>query len=275
MYNRVISHYISNKIITNNQFGFRKKSSTDKAAYKLINNILTALNNKRIVGSIFFDLEKNFDCVNHDILLAKMEYYGVRGVMHTLIKSYLENRYQRVKFNNKLSKWNKINIGVPQGSVLGPLLFLIYINDLPSVMPCTLSNDNSSSILFAGDTSVIISDPCFMNFERNLNIVFKTMMKGFNSNLLLLKFDKTYYKLFITKTKFLNKINIEHENEMVIQTNFVKFLGITVDNTLSWKQNIATITPKLNKASYIIRRSRLYLTQVALKMVYYAFFFTQ
>ena len=275
MYNRVISHYISNKIITNNQFGFRKKSSTDKAAYKLINNILTALNNKRIVGSIFFDLEKNFDCVNHDILLAKMEYYGVRGVMHTLIKSYLENRYQRVKFNNKLSKWNKINIGVPQGSVLGPLLFLIYINDLPSVMPCTLSNDNSSSILFAGDTSVIISDPCFMNFERNLNIVFKTMMKGFNSNLLLLKFDKTYYKLFITKTKFLNKINIEHENEMVIQTNFVKFLGITVDNTLSWKQNIATITPKLNKACYIIRRSRLYLTQVALKMVYYAFFFTQ
>jgi len=275
MYNRVISHYISNKIITNNQFGFRKKSSTDKAAYKLINNILTALNNKRIVGSIFFDLEKNFDCVNHDILLAKMEYYGVRGVMHTLIKSYLENRYQRVKFNNKLSKWNKINIGVPQGSVLGPLLFLIYINDLPSVMPCTLSNDNSSSILFAGDTSVIISDPCFMNFERNLNIVFKTMMKGFNSNLLLLKFDKTYYKLFITKTKFLNKINIEHENEMVIQTNFVKFLGITVDNTLSWKQNIATVTPKLNKACYIIRRSRLYLTQVALKMVYYAFFFTQ
>jgi hypothetical protein len=78
-----------------------------------------------------------FDCVNHDILLAKMEYYGIRGMMYTLIKSYLEDRYQRVKFNNELSNSDKINVGVPQRSVLGPLFFLIYINDLSSVMPCT------------------------------------------------------------------------------------------------------------------------------------------
>ena len=104
--------------------------------------------------------------------------------MHTVIKSYLEYRYHAVKFNNKLTKWNTINRGIPQGSVLGPLLFLFYINDLPSVIPCTLSNNNSSIILFADDTSVIISDPCFRNFERNLNIVFKTMKKWFNSNLL-------------------------------------------------------------------------------------------
>jgi hypothetical protein len=96
------------------------KSINFNAAYELINDILTALNN-RIVGGIFFDLEKAFDCVNHDILLAKMEYYGVNGVMYSLIKSYLENRYQRVKFNNKLSNWGKINTGIPQGSILGPL----------------------------------------------------------------------------------------------------------------------------------------------------------
>ena len=111
IYNGVKSHIKCNNVFTNNQFGFTNKSLRDKAAYKLINNILTALNNKRRVGGIFFDLEKAFDCVNHDILLAKVEFYGTRGVMHTLIKSYLENRYQRVKFNNKLSKWNKINIG--------------------------------------------------------------------------------------------------------------------------------------------------------------------
>ena len=87
---------------------------------------MSALNNKRFVGGIFFDLEKAFDCVNHDILLARMEFYGMRDVMCSLIKSYLENRHQRVKFNNMLSKWDKFNIGVPQGSILG-LLFVFNL----------------------------------------------------------------------------------------------------------------------------------------------------
>jgi hypothetical protein len=104
----------------------------------------------------------------------------------------------------------------------GTIALLFYINDLPSVIPCTLSNNNSSIILFADDTSIINSDPCFMNFERNFNIVFKTMKKWFNSNLLSLNFDKTYYMQFVTKNKSLNKINIEHENKMIIQTNFFK-----------------------------------------------------
>jgi len=84
---------------------------------------LIALNNKRIVGGIFFDLEKAFDYVHHDILLAKMEYYGIRGVTYTLIKSYLKDRYQRVKFNNKLSKWDKINMGVHQGCLRTTVFF--------------------------------------------------------------------------------------------------------------------------------------------------------
>jgi hypothetical protein len=123
IYKILIAHITSNNIFTNSQFGFRKKSSTDKTAYKLINNILIALNNKRIFGGIIFDLEKTFNCVNHDILLAKMEFYSIRGVLYTLIKSYLKDRYQRVKFNNTPSKWDKINISVSQGSVLGPLFF--------------------------------------------------------------------------------------------------------------------------------------------------------
>ena len=152
-----------------------------------------------------------------------------------------------------------------QGSALGPLFFLISINDLPSIIQCTLSNKNSSVILFAGDTIVIINEPCLTNFESNLNIAFRIIKKWFNSNLLSLNLDKTYYMQFITKNKSLNKINIKHDNKMIIQTDFGNLFGITVDNTFSWKQHIDTIIPKLHKACYIIRRCKLYLSHAALK----------
>jgi hypothetical protein len=154
------------------------------------------------------------------LTLLTLWYYGIRGVKYTLIKSYLEDRCQRAKFNNKLSNWDKINIGVLQESVLGPLFFLIYINDLPSIISCTLSNKNSSGLLFADDTSVIINEPCLTDFESNLNIVFTIINKWFNYNFLLLNLDKTYYMQFITKNKSSNNINIEHDNKMIIQTIF-------------------------------------------------------
>jgi hypothetical protein len=98
-----MDHFLTNNILTKSQFGFRKNAST----YKLINDILQALNSKKNCGGIFFYLEKAFDCVDHNILMNKINYYGVNGVIFSLIKSYLENRYQKVKFNNKVSKWRK------------------------------------------------------------------------------------------------------------------------------------------------------------------------
>ena len=140
------------------QFGFRCNSSTEIAIYTLINSILSSLYNQIILGEIFCDLQKAFDCGNQEILLSKMISYGITGVANKLMESYLTNRYQRVIINTNnnsngyISKWKEVQHGVPQGSVLGPILFLICINDLSKNL-----SEKSSPILFAADTSFIIA----------------------------------------------------------------------------------------------------------------------
>jgi hypothetical protein len=161
IYTRLNKHTISNKILANEQYGFRSNTSTEKAVYQLTNKILKALDNKEWVGGIFCDLSKAFDYVNNDILLEKLKFYGISGNANKLIRSYLTDRYQRVKLRNNLfmnyySEWDHVKQGVPQGLVLGSLLFLLYINDLPDTI-----NDVSSPILFADETNLICTHQNF------------------------------------------------------------------------------------------------------------------
>jgi len=176
---------ILNHILVNEQFGFRHGLSTNVASYNLTKNILTALNNKFLVGGIFCDLQKAFDYVNHDILLSKMECYGISGKANNLIKSSLHGRCQRtlVDYDSKkyYSKWEIFTDRIPQGSILGPLLFLLYINDIPHVI-----SDISNPILCADDTSLMITNSDKQMFEKNINTAFLQLNKWFNSNLLLL-----------------------------------------------------------------------------------------
>jgi hypothetical protein len=144
IYARLLDHINTNCILVNEQYGFRTQYSTEQATISLINNILTAMNNNLKIRDIFCDLQKAFDCVNHKILMDKLEFYGTEGNFKTLIVSYLNGRYQKVTLNNNTntsssSKWEMIKNGIPQGSILGPLFFLLYINDLLKIIVCFFS----------------------------------------------------------------------------------------------------------------------------------------
>jgi len=161
--------------------------------------MLTAMNNNQMVGGMFCDLQKAFDCVNHKILPEKLEFYGIEGKFKTLIESYLTGRYQRVTLNNitnnnNSSKWKLLKCGVPQGSILGPLFFLIYINDLPTIV-----NTDNNMVLFADDTSTIITDTNRRDFNVNANQTFQDINTWFKVNLLTLNLNKTQYLEFRTK----------------------------------------------------------------------------
>jgi hypothetical protein len=173
--------------------------------FKYINNILNEFQTKNNVGGIFFDLQKAFNCVNHDILLNKLEFYGIRGGFFQSIKTYLQGRYQRVVLNNNystsISDWGEITHGVPQGLVLGPLLFLLYINDLPRSI-----NKNNKIVLFANDTSLIISNPDHINFRDDVNKILQHMHEWFDANLITLNWEKNHFMQFTTKNNFFSNL---------------------------------------------------------------------
>jgi hypothetical protein len=181
VFTRLIHHLNYSHILADEQFGFRTKSYMDLASCKLINDILTSLNNKLIVGGILCDIQKAFDCVDHDLLLSKIYWYGISGKGYNLIQSYLKNRYQRVIITNKskqyYSEWEPIRYDVPQGSILGLLFLILYRNDLPKTM-AILAN----CVLFVDDTNMIItkSDPMEFTYTINRNITKKN--KWFKSN---------------------------------------------------------------------------------------------
>jgi hypothetical protein len=208
----------NNNIFVQKQYGFGAKSSTDLATYELINNILMVLNNRLTVGGLFCDLTKAFDCVNHEILLAKLDFYGINGMARKLIKLYLTDRFQRTLINNNSSKgvssWHKLRQGVPQGSILGPLAFLVYINDLPCLI-----NKSSKPILYADDTSILCINPNSSELEKAINAILIKINEWFSVNLLNPNLNKTNCIYFRSKQNLLKNININCGDAKIYNTN--------------------------------------------------------
>jgi hypothetical protein len=169
--------------------------------------------------------------------------------------------------HNNVSTWAKVRHGVPQGSVLGPLLFLIYVNNLPKIM-----NNDSIIILFADDTSILVKNPNPIAFVNDINAVFKHINEWFMANLLSLNFDKTNFTHFTSKRKPKVDINITYNNMQINTTNNNKFLGIFINDTLSWETHIEYFIPKLSTACYAIRIMKSYMSQNILRTIYFSYF---
>jgi hypothetical protein len=192
MHSRLSQHLHTNNILGPELHGFRKSTSTENVAFRLTYSVFKSPNQKIHVGGIFCDLAKAFDCVDHEIFFAKLHFYGIQGVTVDWFKSYLTNGRQKVEVRspsstqNFFSDWGKLKHGVSEGSILGPLLFIIYINDLPLRI-----NSLSEPILFADDTSVIISNRNFEDFCMISNAVFSSMIEWISANKLALNLEKT------------------------------------------------------------------------------------
>ena len=230
----------SHQILSPNQSGFRVGHSTQDVLLNVVNSWSSALDRGMFVGALFLDLSKAFDCVNHDILLSKLHFYGIRGMSMTWFRDYLGNRQQRVRVDNLLSDWGEVQCGVPQGSILGPLLFSIYINDLPIIF------NNTDINIFADDTELHLSDHSLLSLESNLQKEVDLLCRWSNSNLLKINIQKSAVMLLGPKRKVLDKVLKISINDTPIPFKVsVKYLGVHVNRWLTWDDHVTSIITKV------------------------------
>jgi hypothetical protein len=201
---------------------------------------------------VFLDLSKAFDTINHSILLQKLSCYGVRGLALSWFESYLSSRNQFTNIKNTHSEQMSISCGVPQGSILGPLLFLIYVNDINNIV------STGHPILFADDTNILFMDNSLTRLKETVNNEMSSISKWFNVNKLSINTAKTKYILFHQKHR---NINLENHHICINGTRIehvpnMKFLGVIIDQNLSWKNHVDHICRKIGKALGVLHRIR-------------------
>jgi hypothetical protein len=278
---RLMDYLETNSILSNKQYGFRPKHSTYHPMLNLTNKAFSALNNKKHLLLIFCDLKKAFDTVNIEILLNKLKKIGIQGTELNWFKSYLTDRWQYVCINNCNSELLRILIGVPQGSILGPLLFLLYINDMPD---CSQMDFN----LFADDTALALEDDDLENLLLRANQEFHKVCTYFRIHKLSLHPEKTKYmivsnannvntfqsRLFINNNDLgQNNPNLIHEINRVRITDdipAIKYLGVYFDPGLTFKYHVQQISSKISRSLYILKRAKNLLSSKSLRTLYFS-----
>ena len=244
--------------------------SVNHAIISFTEHIRSLLDKGEFVCGIFVDLEKAFDTVHHDILCEKLKFYGLRGNVNKLIKSYLSNRKQFVSINGYDSEIKDVTCGVPQGSSLGPLLFLLYINDL------RLSLSQTSCGHFADDTFIVYNSKKPKTIETVINFELKKVTKWLRLNKLSLNAAKTEVIFFRSNRHSLdyNKISIKMNGIKLTPVDYIKYLGMYIDKNLDWNHHIHELIKKLNRANGILSKLRYNTTLDICVQVYYAIFYS-
>lgn len=245
IYVRTVKFFNVNQTFSNFQFGFREKHTTSHAILHFIDKISTALDNRMHTVGIFLDYSKAFDTVDHTILLQKLSHHGVRGKALEWFTSYLSNRRQFVSLNDAKSGLQNVTCGVPQGSLLGPLLFLIYINDFQ------YCSDVFSFILFADDSNIFLSHKNPQVLLQTVNIELSNIITWIHANKLSLNFQKTNYMLFSNSVKILPG-NVLFGGVAIDRVNSTKFLGLYIDDKLNWKIHVNNICKLLSRNTGVI-----------------------
>ena len=267
MSSQIYRYLMSENILYSSQYGFRESHSTELAALENIDRIVDILEKDRIPINIFLDLSKAFDTLDHELLLYKLSHYGIQGNALNLCRSYLTNRKQYVEYNGYKSEVLTIKTGVPQGSVLGPLFFLIYLNDFDR------STNMFKFITYADDTTLIVSispqpHTTFPNIQNSLSNELKKVNNWLKINKLSLNARKTKYMMFHNVNKHLPQLNLDINGDQIECVDTFDFLGITIDKNINWKAHTTKIEKKIVRVIAILNRLKLFIPCETLRTIY-------
>lgn len=263
MCSRLKSHLYFNNIINDNQFGFRVNNSTSDAIVQFLDECYNSINSKNHILAVFLDLSKAFDTIDHNILKFKLYHTGIRGTLLDWFCSYLTSRKQRVTFNSAKSDYKTLSSGVPQGSVLAPTLFLIYINDM---IKCS---DNLKFVQFADDTTIYISGSNIDNLVSSLNIELNCVDQWLIANKLSLNILKSKYML-ISNRQPAHDLNISIRNNNLLRVNEINFLGVIIDHKLIFKSHIENLSKKISQSIGAIYRISNFIPYRCIRTLYFA-----
>ena len=260
---QLMHHLTKFKLLSSTQFAYIKGKSTQLAIHTVTERFLQNIENGSLTTACFLDLSKCFDTISHPVLLEKLQNFGIIGTENFWFQSYLSQRTQIVKYNGILSQPNFLPIGVPQGTILGPILFILYINDLGLNLP------DCNYTIYADDISLYSFDKTLKGAENKLQSYVNDTVEWLDKNGLIVNPSKSNVMVIGSKQRTENlKLNIFIKNSRIEQTRTFKLLGVNIDNNLTWKQHTSSVVKKISSKIGLVKRLQTFLPNQIIRKLY-------